>query len=108
MTTLLTTIIGAIQQFIAGLSGRWIEMNVWIESRYGAPVKWGIWILIAFGVLILLGRAAKAAVNLTFYVILPSAILTVLLLVLMPCWSPMKTFPILMGVTMFMLISRSR
>jgi hypothetical protein len=108
MIALLTTILAAIQAFVAQLAGRWIMLNAWVEGHGGVTVKWGMWILAAICLMLLAVRAARAAFNLTCFVLAPSAVLTVLLLVLMPCWSPMKTFPILMGITTFMLISRSR
>ena len=105
---LLTTILAAVQAFVSSLATRWMALNYWVESQYGVTVKWGMWILTAIALMLLLGRAARAAMNITCFILIPSAVLSVLLLVLMPCWSPMKTFPILMGVTTFMLISRSR
>ena len=108
MAELLHTILAATQQFIATWATRWSSLNDVVTARWGAPAKWGMWILVALLVVVVIGRAARFVVNATMYILLPAAALSVILLVLMPCWSPMKTFPVFVGVTTFMWVSRAR
>jgi hypothetical protein len=108
MAEFLHTVVAAVLQFIGTWAGRWSSLNDMVTARWGAPVKWGMWILLALLGVVIIGRAARFVVNATMYILLPAAALSVILLVLMPCWSPMKTFPVMVGVTVFMWVSRAR
>ncbi|GAB4313696.1 MAG: hypothetical protein Kow0074_00340 [Candidatus Zixiibacteriota bacterium] len=107
MPGLLAYILGTVQVFVTDLWTQLASLNVAIESQFGAPAKWAFWILAATFILLLVGKATKLAFNVLRYVILPSAAMAVVLLMIMPCWSPMKTFPLFVVVTTAMMLFRS-
>jgi hypothetical protein len=107
MPGLLTYILGNVQIFLTDLWTNLDTFNALITDHFGEPGKWAFWVLASAFVLLILGKATKIAFNVMRYVLLPSAGLAVLLLMLMPCWSPAKTFPLLIVVTTVMMLFRN-
>ncbi|MBD3297770.1 MAG: hypothetical protein GF341_03865 [candidate division Zixibacteria bacterium] len=107
MPGLLAYILGTVQVFINDLWSQLGGLNTAIESQFGEPAKWAFWILAAAFILLLVGKATKLTFNILRYVILPSAAMAVVLLMIMPCWSPAKTFPLFVVVTTAMMLFRS-
>lgn len=106
MPGLLTYILGNVQVFVTDLWANLATFNTFIEGHFGEPGKWAFWILASSIVLLVVGKATKLAFNVMRYVLLPSAALAVVLLMLMPCWSPAKTFPLFVVVTTVMMLFR--
>jgi len=92
---LLAYILGSVQLVLAALWTRLAALDQMIRGRFGILGEYIFWGLIAGLVLLLLAKATKATFNILRFVLFPAAILTVVLLMLVPCWAPTKTFPIL-------------
>ncbi len=107
MPGLLAYILGTVQVFINDLWSQLAGLNTAIESQFGEPAKWAFWVLASAFLLLLVGKATKLTFNILRYVILPSAAMAVVLLMIMPCWSPAKTFPLFVVATTAMLLFRS-
>jgi len=99
-------ILGSVQVFIEDLWARMGSINSLIEGLFGAPGKWAFWILAATMVLLLAGKATKLTFNILRYVLLPSAALSVVLVMFVPAWSPMKSFPAFVAVTTVAMLFR--
>ena len=108
MMGIITTVLAAAQEFIASAAQRWTTLSALVEGRFGMMGKWFFWIATIVCLLFIVTHAARAAFNIVCYVIIPAAALSVLLLVLLPALSPMRTFPVLLGVTSVMLVARAR
>lgn len=106
ITGLPAYILGSVQIFIEDLWSRLATFNGFIAGYFGAPGKWAFWILAATMILLLAGKATKITFNIMRYVLLPSAALSVVLVMFMPCWPPMKTFPIFVAATTVMMLFR--
>jgi len=106
ITGLPAYILGSVQVFIEDLWARMATFNGYIEGYFGAPGKWAFWILAATTILLLVGKATKLTFNIMRYVLLPSAGLSVVLVMFMPCWQPMKTFPMFVAATTVMMLFR--
>jgi hypothetical protein len=100
-------ILGSVQIFIEDLWARLATLNSFIEGYFGPPGKWAFWILATTTILMLVGKAAKLTFNIMRYVLLPSAALSVVLVMFMPCWPPMKTFPMFVAATSVMMLFRN-
>jgi hypothetical protein len=105
--TTLAYILGSVQVFFEGLWSRLSSLNSFIEGYFGAPGKWAFWLLVATMLLLLIGKASKLTFNVLRYVILPSVALSVILLIIFPSWSPMKSFPLFVVATTGMMLLRS-
>ena len=99
-------ILGSVQIFIEDLWARLATLNSFIEGYFGLPGKLAFWILATTAILLLVGKATKITFNIIRYVLLPSAALSVVLVMFMPCWSPMKTFPMFVAATTVMMLFR--
>ena len=106
MTGLPAYILGSVQIFIEDLWSRLASFNSFIEGYFGPPGKWAFWILASTMVLLLVGKATKLTFNIMRYVLLPSAALSVVLVMFMPCWPPMKTFPMFVATTTVLMLFR--
>jgi len=104
---LLAYILGSVQVFLAELWTRLAALDHMIQGRFGILGKYVLWMLVASLVLLLLAKATRITFDVLRYVVVPAAMLTVLLLMLVPCWSPMKTFPILSGACAVAMLMRS-
>jgi hypothetical protein len=91
-------ILGNVHVFVAAVWMRLAALDQTIQGRFGIVGKFLFWLLVAYLVLLLLTKAAKLTFAVLKYVLFPAAGLSVLLLMLVPCWSPMKTFPVLAGL----------
>jgi len=107
MPGLVTYILGSVQVFVEDLWSRLATFNTLIESYFGAPGKWAFWILLSTVLLLLLGKAAKVAFDVFRYVLIPSAALSVVLLMLAPEWSAMKSFPVFVALSAVVMLFRS-
>lgn len=105
--TTLAYILGSVQVFFEGLWSRLATLNSFIEGYFGAPGKWAFWFLAGSMILLLIGKATKLTFNVLRYVVLPSVALSVALLIIFPCWSPMKSFPLFVVLTTAMMLFRS-
>lgn len=103
----LAYILGSVQVFFEDLWSQLATFNGFIESYFGAPGKWAFWILISTVTLLLIGKATKLTFNVLRYVLLPSAALSVVLVMIFPCYSPMKSFPLFVALATVMLLFRS-
>jgi len=107
MPPLVTYILGSVQVFVEDLWTRLASFNLMIESYFGPPGKWAFWILLSSVTLLLLGKAAKVAFDVFRFVLLPSAALSVVLLMLVPEWSAMKSFPVFVALSAVVMLFRS-
>jgi len=107
ITGLLAYILSSVQVFLAELWMRLAALDHLIQGRFGILGKFVLWFLVASLVLLLLAKATKFTFNIVRFVLVPAAVLSVLLLMLVPCWSPMKTFPILSGACALAMVMRS-
>ncbi len=108
MTTgLLAYILGSLHVFVESFWARCTALNTLIEGYFGPPGKWAFWMLVCTVLLLLVGKATKVSFNVLKYVLIPSIGLSVVLVMLVPCWSPMKTFPILVSLTTVMMLVKS-
>lgn len=108
MPGLLSHILIAVEGFLSGLAGRWAELSALASEHLGPIGPWVMWGLVAFFLLFFISKATKLAFDLLRLVILPSAVLTIAVGLLYPCWPPMKTFPALLAVTTAMMFFRGR
>ena len=92
---LLAYIFGSVQIVLAALWTRLTALDLVIQGRFGILGEYVFWGLIAGLVLLFLAKATKITFNILRFVVFPATVLTVVLLMLVPCWSPTKTFPIL-------------
>ena len=104
---LLAYILGSVQVFLAAAWTRLAALDQMIQGRFGILGKCVFWLFIAGLALVLLAKATAITFNVLRFVLVPAAVLTVVLLMLVPCWSPMKTFPILAGVCVFAMLART-
>lgn len=107
MLGLAMIVLSAVHEFVAALATRWVTLNSLIESHVGVPGKLAVWAVLALAAFVVIGHAAKMAFNLIRYVFLPSAAIAVALLLLVPGWSPMTTFPVLLGASTLNLMARA-
>jgi hypothetical protein len=107
MPGLLAYILGNVQVLVTDLWSNLASLNAAIEAQFGEPAKWAFWVLASTFALLLVGKAAKLAFNVLRYVILPSAAVAVVLLMLMPEWSPAKTFPLCVVASTALMLFRS-
>jgi len=103
----LAYILGSLQVFLGTLWTRLAALDQLIQGRFGIWGKSLFWLLIAAFALLLLAKATKITFNILRLVVIPAGVLTVVLLMLMPCWSPMKTFPVLAGLCTFAMVVRT-
>ena len=106
LSGLIAWFFSAAYAFLGGLAGRWDALNTVVVEHLGTTGQWALWALLAMALLIVVAHAAKLVFNLTRWVVLPSAGLSVLTLTFAPSWSPMQTFPLFLGVTSLILIAR--
>ena len=106
ITALPAYILGSVQIFFEDLWLRLASLNSFIAGYFGTPGVWALWILVATATLLLVGKATKLTFNILRYVLLPSAALSVVLVMFMPCWSPMKSFPLFVALTTVMMLFR--
>ncbi len=107
MTTGLAYILGSLHVFVESFWGRCTALNTFIEGYFGPPGKWAFWILASTVLLLLVGKASKVSFNVLRYVLIPSVGLSVVLVMLVPGWSPMRSFPIFVCLTTIMMLVRS-
>jgi hypothetical protein len=105
--TTLAYILGSIQVFFEDLWSNLASVNSFIEGHFGVPGKWAFWLLIGTMILLLVGKATKLTFNVLRYVLLPSVALSVVLLIVFPCWSPMKSLPLFVAATTAMMLFRN-
>lgn len=107
MMGLLAYTLGSVQVFVESLGARVAALNEFLVSQFGEAGKWAFWVLIAAFSLLLAGKAARLTFNFLRWVLLPSAAISVALVMLFPGFSPMKSFPVLVTVTTAVLLFRS-
>ncbi len=103
---LLAYILGNVQVFLAAVWMRVAALDQLIQGRFGIIGKFLFWLTVAFLVLFLITKAASLIFRVLTLVLMPAAVLSIVLLMLMPCWSPMKTFPILTGACALVTLTR--
>lgn len=103
----LAYILGSVQVFFEDLWSRLASLNNFIEGYFGAPGKWAFWVLVSAMLLLLIGKAGKITFNVLRYVLLPSAALSVVVLMIFPAWSPMKSFPLFVVLSTVLMLFRS-
>jgi len=108
MLGLLAYVLGSVQVFVESLGTRVGALNELIASHFGEAGKWAFWVLAAAFGLLLAGKAAKLTFNFLRWVLLPSAAISVALVMLFPGFSPMKSFPVLVTVTTAVMLFRSQ
>jgi hypothetical protein len=107
ITGLLAYILGSVQVFLAASWTRLAALDQMIQGRFGILGKCLFWLLIAGLALLVVGKATKITFNILRLVLIPAAVLTIVLLMLVPCWSPMTTFPVLAGGCALAMLTRT-
>ena len=108
MPGLLANIVVAVEQLAGRMSGHWTDISQAVLLQFGPAGQWALWGLVAFFVLFVASKATGFAFDVTRFVLLPAAALTVALIVLIPAWDPTKTFTAMMAVTGATALMRSR
>lgn len=99
--------LSTVHVFLGALWGRVVALDFYLQNHFGRLGKYAVWAFVIFVVFVLAGHATKFTFQVVRYVLLPSAMLTVVLLMLMPCWAPMKTFPVFVAVSSVIALARS-
>lgn len=103
---LLAYILGSVQVFLAAVWMRVAALDQMIQGRFGIIGKFVFWLLAAYLMLFLISKATRFTFGFLKLVLLPAGGLSIVLLMLVPCWSPMKTFPILTGACALVTLTR--
>ena len=108
-TGLLMTILAAVSQFLDSLADRWFQLSDYIVAHLGIAGQWAFWALCAIAILVVIGFATRIVYNISRWIIIPAALLTIVGIILAPHISPMKSFPITLGaMTLVMLVRMTR
>lgn len=105
---LLMTIFASMTEFVQSLAGRWQDLSAFIASHLGNTGQYAFWAFSALVVLIIVTYATKLVYTLAKWVLVPSALLSIAGLTLVPQFSPMQTFPVFIGVTTLVMLAKAR
>ncbi|HEX9751164.1 MAG TPA: hypothetical protein VGB22_07780 [candidate division Zixibacteria bacterium] len=105
---LLAQVLMTFQRLIESAGEHWQSVNAWALATFGPWGQWALWGCLGLLLLYCASKAARLALDVTRYVLLPSVGLTVAVIMLLPGWDPSKTFTALVAATGAVALIRSR